>query len=434
MKYISRLLSSDILKVFSFTALSTLIKMVTNFLIVKVLAVYVGPSGVALLGQLSNFTSIVLTAGSGGINSGVTKYIAEDRKDSLRVSKIISTSSKISIFLSLVAGLLLIVFSKYLSLTILKSNEYNLVFIIFGCTLIFYTLNNQLLSILNGFQEYRKYVYVNIFASVIGLIFTVTLVLIWSLKGALIASVSFQSITFFLSLIIVLKSPWFSKEMFFGKFSKKVAINLFGFSLMTLVTASTVPVSQMLVRSHIASNLSLSDAGIWEGMNRISGMYLMIITASLSVYYLPKLSATKDDMLLKHEILKLYKFVLPIILFSITGMYFLRDIIIAILFTDDFSEMANLFPYQLIGDFFKIISWVLAFVMVAKAMIKWYIITEIIIAISLVLLSYFFISIYELKGANIAYMVSYFIYMLMMFFLFKKTLFNNNQIRKTLEE
>lgn len=426
MKFISRFLSSEIFKVFSFTALSTLIKMVSNFVIVKVLAVYVGPSGVALLGQLSNFTSIVLTAGSGGINSGVTKYIAEDRKDSTRVSKTISTSTKISIILSVVIGILLMIFSGYLSLTILKSNEYNLVFIVFGFTLIFYTLNNQLLSILNGFQEYRKYVYVNIFASVVGLIFTVTLVLVWNLKGALIASVSFQSITFFLSLLFVLKSPWFNKEMIFGKFSKKAAKNLFGFSLMTLVSASTVPVSQMLVRSYIASDLSLSDAGIWEGMNRISGMYLMIITTSLSVYYLPKLSSTKDDLLLKNEIFKLYKFVLPIILISITVVYLLRKVIINILFTEEFSGMSELFSYQLLGDFFKIISWVLAYVMIAKAMIKWYIITEILMALSLVLLSYFLIAKFELIGANIAYMVNYFIYMIMMFLLFRKTLIKNN--------
>lgn len=426
MKFISRFLSSEIFKVFSFTALSTLIKMVSNFVIVKVLAVYVGPSGVALLGQLSNFTSIVLTAGSGGINSGVTKYIAEDRKDSTRVSKTISTSTKISIILSVVIGILLMIFSGYLSLTILKSNEYNLVFIVFGFTLIFYTLNNQLLSILNGFQEYRKYVYVNIFASVVGLIFTVTLVLVWNLKGALIASVSFQSITFILSLLFVLKSPWFNKEMIFGKFSKKAAKNLFGFSLMTLITASTVPVSQMLVRYYIASDLSLSDAGIWEGMNRISGMYLMIITTSLSVYYLPKLSSTKDDLLLKNEIFKLYKFVLPIILISITVVYLLRKVIINILFTEEFSGMSELFSYQLLGDFFKIISWVLAYVMIAKAMIKWYIITEILMALSLVLLSYFLIAKFGLIGANIAYMVNYFIYMIMMFLLFRKTLIKNN--------
>ena len=74
-------------------------------------------------------------------------------------------------------------------------------------------------AILNGFREFKKYVTINIIASFVGLSFTLLLVFFFSIKGALIAAISFQSITFFVSLFFVLKSPWFKKTFVFSRFN-----------------------------------------------------------------------------------------------------------------------------------------------------------------------------------------------------------------------
>ena len=71
------------------------------------------------------------------------------------------------------------------------------------------------------------------------------------------------------------------------------------------------------------------------------------------------------------------------------GIYVLRDIAILILFTEEFMPMSDLFFYQLIGDIFKIASWLLGYLMIAKAMTRIFIITEIVFSIEF----YTFISI-----------------------------------------
>jgi len=43
-----------------FVAISTGIKIITLFIISKMIAIYVGPAGLAIIGQLQNFVSIVL--------------------------------------------------------------------------------------------------------------------------------------------------------------------------------------------------------------------------------------------------------------------------------------------------------------------------------------------------------------------------------------
>jgi PST family polysaccharide transporter len=417
----------EIFKVFSSTAIATVIKMLTNLISIKVLAVYVGPSGVALLGQLGNFSNIVLTVGSGGINGGVTKYISEFRDSPKKIKEILSTSTKITFLLSLIVSFVLIFFSKYFSLSILKSEEYRIVFIIFGFTLCLYALNNQLLAILNGFKEYKKYVAINIIASMIGLVFTVTLVFFYGLKGALVAAVTFQSIIFFVSLIYVLRSPWFNKFFFTGRFNFIFSKKLVQYSLMTIVSAFTVPVSQIVVRNYITDNISLNDAGIWEGINRISGMYLMIITSSLAVYYLPRLSEIKRRDELRREIFDVYIFLLPIVTISILVIFFLKSYIVEIIFSKDFYAMKDLFGFQLIGDFFKIASWILSFIMIAKSQTKLFIITELSFALMFSLLSVYLIQKIGLVGATVAYMLNYFVYFIVMILIFKNLLLNINR-------
>jgi O-antigen/teichoic acid export membrane protein len=424
---ILRLKEKQILKVFSFTAISTIVKMLTNLVSVKVLAVYVGPAGVALLGQLSNFSNIVLTVGSGGINGGVTKYIAEYRNSPDKIKSLLSTSTKITFSLSILIGALLIIFSKYLATLILNSTEHRLIFIVFGLTLCLYSLNNQLLAILNGFKEYKKYVIINITASIIGLFFTVTLVLLYGIKGALISAVSYQSITFFISLFFVLKSPWFKKDYFIGRFNYYFSKKLFQYSLMTIVSAFTVPVSQIVVRNYITNSISLNAAGIWEGINRISGMYLMLITSSLAIYYLPRLSEIKRKEELRNEIFNVYKFLIPVVIFSILLIFISKNYIINLVFSKEFSTMESLFKFQLIGDFFKINAWILSFIMIAKAKTKLFITTEIVFSATFITLSFILVNKIGLEGAAMAYMVNYLIYFIVMLIIFKKLLFKNAQ-------
>ena len=77
------------------------------------------------------------------------------------------------------------------------SDEYGYVFLIFGFTIFLYTLNTLLISILNGYKEFKRYVIVNISGTIVGLLFTICFVFSMGLKGALISAVSYQSVGVF---------------------------------------------------------------------------------------------------------------------------------------------------------------------------------------------------------------------------------------------
>ncbi|MNK88123.1 Lipid III flippase [compost metagenome] len=258
------------------------------------------------------------------------------------------------------------------------------------------------------------------------MLFTVILVFYFQIIGALYALVLTQSIVFFVSLGLVVKSKWFSWSYFNQSFDKGLALKLSHYSLMAITSVLCIPVAQIVLRNLLISQLGINSAGYWQGMMRISDGYLLLITTSLSTYYLPKLASLKDEVDLRKEIFHGYKIILPFVFISCLIIYLLRFYITSILFSNDFKAMNELFLFQLIGDFFKIAAWLLAFLMMAKSMTKTYIITEVVFTFTYVFFSYISISIFNLKGISIAFAINYFIYFVVMVIIFRKLLFRTS--------
>lgn len=418
--FAKRTAKEDIVKVFSFNAISTLVRMLTGLISVKVVASIIGPCGIALLGQLNNFSTILLGVANGGINSGITKYVAEYKEDESAIKKILSNALQITLFFTFIVSLGLIILHNQLSRLVMLSDEYGYVFLIFGFTIFLYTLNTLLISILNGYKEFKRYVIVNISGTIVGLLFTICFVFSMGLKGALISAVSYQSVVFFITFWICRKAPWLSVIYYRERLDRKMLRRFLNYSAMTLVSLSVVPVSQMLLRGYVISEISMTEAGWWEAMNRISNVYLMVITPSFSIYYLPRLSEIKEISELRYEIFKCYKVIIPILLSGLTLVYLLRHFVVMILFSPDFYPMESLFIWQLLGDFFKISSWLLAFLMVAKSMTKTFIATEVVFSGLFVVLGYLFMNLNGVVGITQAYFVNYVIYTVCMVVIFRK--------------
>lgn len=405
-------------------AMATVIKMFTGLISVKVVAAIIGPAGIALLGQLNNFSTITLGVSSGGINAGMTKYLSEFSGSRKKYLLFLGTGYWITIFFSTLTGVALIVGGRYFSRIILLDEKYSFVFYFFGATIILYALNALLISVINGFKEYKKYVIANILGSIVGLVFSVVLSIRYGVSGALISVVTFQSIVFLLTLVIIQKSYWFEWRVFTKKFSRMIAGRLGHYSVMALVSAIVVPVSQLLIRSYIRKHQSLTDAGLWEGINRISAMYLLVITTSLSVYYLPRLAELRNKQELRKEISSVYKLVIPSLVVATIVIYLMREIIIQVLFTKEFAGMEQLFAFQLVGDIFKMAGWILGYLMIAKAMTKTYITMEFVSYSGQVFFSCGFVALYGTVGATIGYTVGNIVYFLIMVIIFRKILFN----------
>jgi PST family polysaccharide transporter len=184
-----------------------------------------------------------------------------------------------------------------------------------------------------------------------------------------------------------------------------------------------VPVSQLFIRNFVMTRISPVAAGYWQGVVKLSDMYMGVITSSLALYYLPRLSEIKEINELRKEIFLGYSILMPLMIILGLTIFFLRDFITHTLYAPSFGPMRELFPFQLLGDFFKIASWLLAFLMLAKAKGKMFIITEVIFSLSYLIFSLLFIENYGIVGATYSYCLNYFLYFILFVFLFRNVIF-----------
>ncbi|MGB1210567.1 MAG: O-antigen translocase, partial [Lacinutrix venerupis] len=97
--------------------------------------------------------------------------------------------------------------------------------------------------------------------------------------------------------------------------------------------------------------------------------------------------------------------------------------IIQILFTSEFQPVEELFLWQLLGDFIKVLSIVIAYQFLAKKMFWHYIITEAFSVLILYLTSIYFIDRFGIVGANMAHFVTYVMYYGVILLIFSSSLF-----------
>lgn len=403
----------NLVKTSFYTSISTAVTFITGFVTTKVVAVKIGPEGMAYYGQFVNTTSILTMLGTGAITTGVVKYLAEYSGNKQEQQKLISTSFVIVIVSSLVISLFTMACSTVLSTAAFKTKEFWIVYLAYGFCLTAVSMNAVFTSILNGLKFIKRLTIINIIASIVGMTSLVVLAYTLDLTGVLI-NISVVGLIM-MSINIIMFKKWGVEWKFrFNQFDKSVLKKLLGFSLMAIVSGTVTPLMQILVRTKIIDTLSLQEAGYWQAVTRISDYYLSFISSVLVVYYMPRLSELRSPKEIRKEILYGYKMILPVVAVLSLTIWFLKDFIIHILFTPDFIGMRKLFIFQLIGDFLKIGSWLLAFLMLAKAMTKTFIVTEILFAAGFVIFSYLFVNKYGVIGATYAFALNYFLYWIVM--------------------
>ena len=406
-------------------SLSTIIKIASSIIINKFIAIFIGPSGLATIGQFRDFITMTLSFANGGVNNGIIKFTSDYKDDEEMMSKLIGTVVKLSVFSTFFIAVIILLFRNKISSHVFKTIEYNYILIIFSFTIGLFVMNTLFISILNGLKEVKRYVYANIISSFIGLALTTMLIWYFHLEGALLALAVNQSVIVVGTVYFLKDSKLFRWKYFLGKLDKNILKGLLGFSAMTLVASITMPAALMIVRNHIGESLSWEAAGQWEGLWRLSSMYLMVLTVSFGVYLLPTLSKLSGSRLRK-EILSAWRVVVPVASAMAMVIYLLRVFIVTTLFSDEFLPMTEIFIYQLLGDVVKVTSWVLGIVLVSKAKTLVFITVQIIWSLSFVSLCFLFSNILGLIGVTIAYLLSYVGHLIFMLFYFRKTLLDYN--------
>ncbi|OEJ98986.1 lipopolysaccharide biosynthesis protein [Flavivirga aquatica] len=424
-KLIDYINSKVLAKIASLQTASVLTRIIAGLLTSKAIAVFIGAEGLALIANLRNFVNSFQTIATHGFYKGVVKYVSIFKEDTVQLSKTLSTVFYTG-FISTISISFLCYFNAELINNIIfpTYNDYAYVIQIFAIVLPFYSLNMFSFSIMNGFSKYKILIIINIIGQILSVSIALLLIYQDKLDGALISAVIAESLIFLITLVGIINRrslvPLIKVNSVSLGFLKKIS----AYSLMALFTAVLLPFVVIAIRSYIMENIGYKDAGFWVAMTRISKYYLMLISSLIALYILPRFSEITDTKEFKKEVFSFYKTIIPILVVALFIIYLLRKYIILVIFTNEFLPVEDLFVWQLLGDFVKILSIVIAYQFLAKKMFWHYILTEAFLVIILYTTSIYFINLFDnVKGAVIAHFVSYIMYYGIILLIFGSSLF-----------
>jgi O-antigen/teichoic acid export membrane protein len=417
---LSKLYNSNFIRVSSISSLLTILQTAISVVMTKIISVKIGAEGVAMLGQLRNFMQIGTLFSSGGFIQGITKYIAEKNNNFFRL-KFIGTAFAITLILTFFTSVTFIFYSKNISIFIFNKNQYNSIIVIFGSLLIFTNINNLLLSVVNGLQKYSLFYKINLINVLVGFLFMLFFVLFYGLYGALLAVVITQTFVFILTFFLVKKMKIRMLGLIKFYNNKHVTL-LLKYSVITFGAAILWPIVNLVIRSYLIKNFTAQNAGIWQATRNINDYITTITMGGFSIYLLPHLATIKDKNLLKIELLKIYKIIIPLSLFGFFSIYFTRDLIINLLYTKEFLPVRDYLLLQMIGTFFWLCKVPIMNCLLAQGQTKLYFYNELFFALFYMGLCIILIPIYKIQGIQFAFAIYNFIYLIIYIIIMKRYL------------
>ena len=141
--------------------------------------------------------------------------------------------------------------------------------------------------------------------------------------------------------------------------------------------------------------------------------YISLITGAFGTYYLPTLSKLTDKQDIRDLIQRVLLFTAVVSTAVIVVLTLLKKELILLLFSAEFTPSLNLLRWLLIADYIKLLSWVLAFPMLAFSHLRLYFISEVVANVGLLGVCYWSLAnSSSLEGIGMAVLTLYSCYLL----------------------
>jgi PST family polysaccharide transporter len=416
---------NTLLKVLSLNSISVAVSFVLGIISSKIISVFLGTSGMALMGSFRNFATMIKSIATLGVSNSIVKLFVENKENKQELSVIYATFFWLFLAISSVLGILVLAFAVPISDFLFFTNSYANPIRFFALLLPLMVINTFWLAIYNGLEQYKKIVIIQIISNV--LVFGITAVLIWQQQifGGLFSIAIGEILMVMVTFFFVQQDKESFRFDLQKLISQKYLTVIKRFSVMALLSAFAVPMTLLFIRNALVESHSIEEAGIWDAVNRLSSFYMMFFSSGLSLYYMPKLASIHTESEFKAELKSYFKIFVPLFFLMLVVVYWAKSIILEIAFTEAFSSINKILIWQLAGDFVKIMTLSFGFQILVKTMMKRYFLVEIVFNISYFVLAVFLMKSSAVEGVVKAYFYANLIALVLVLLMFRKLFFQS---------
>lgn len=425
MKEINNYINKHVLvKVGNLNTVSGITKIIGGLLTSKMIAVFIGVEGMALIGNFRNFMNAVRSFAILGLYKAFVKAIAEVKNDVVKLGQTLSTSFYVGFMATIITAVLCYYNAEFIN-NFLFTPEYDFAYAIkiMAVAVPLYSVNMYSFAIMNGFLKYKILLIINIIGQVLGLLVAVILIYQHNIDGALMAAVITPALVLLITIVGFMNQRSMIAALKLSNIKLGVLKNFPPYAIIALLSSTAIPVVAILIRNHIIGEIGATEAGYWEAMRRISDYYLMFINSIMALYFLPRFREIETNEEFRKEIFDFCKGTLSFFGIGLVIIYLLRSFLVTLIFSESFAPAQDLFFWQMLGDIVKVLSLVIVYRLIAKKMFVHFIIVQVFLVVIMYLSSVYFIDIYGVKGAVIGHFISYLMYFGIVLLLFGSSLF-----------
>lgn len=365
-----------ILRVLRLNAVSVVLGMVTGIFSSKIIALYLGPQGMVWLGSFRNFSSLLKSVTGLGISNGVVKHVVEHQKREQPLGGLYATFFWSYLLFSVVLAIGVYAANPLISRYIFFYSNDNPAISLFALALPFIVVNTFLIAVYNGFETYKKIILIQLFSTLLVFLTAALCIVKYGLQGGLnafaLGEIGSTIVTLIFAVYDAPKMNLFKN----WKWDPSYFRSIFTFSGMALWSAVLAPLTLVIIRNEMVAVQGIEAAGVWDGLNRLSGFYMVFLSSGLTLYFVPRLASLETDRELRAEVITYYQIMVPIFVAIASVLFLFKEWFVRVAFTAAFSEINTMLIWQLLGDFFKILTLAFGFQTVVKTQVLRYFIIE----------------------------------------------------------
>tara|TARA_R110000851_G_scaffold4753_2_gene19665 strand:+ start:13265 stop:14500 length:1236 start_codon:yes stop_codon:yes gene_type:complete len=381
-----------------------LLKMAFGFILTKYVAINMGPTGVALFGQLQSLVSLFQNIPH-GISNGVISNTAAVKDDATRPywSWWFSSLQMCVIIYSLLLSSCFF-YVEIAELIFKRSGfeNYYLLLVLIYPLFHLYSLGNAMNT---GLLKFKEYLTLNITAMIAYIVIILFYYYCYNEINVFLAAILF--IPFCGVVVFVFTSIPYINSI---KIQKIVEVeqlkSLFKYFSATALSVFLAPIVLMFIRNSLVDDFGLSAAGNWQAMWRVSEIYTGVITLGLSALVLPKFARADSYDKVIQVFKEVLYFAVPVLVFGAFIIYFGKEIWLPLLFSDEFHIPDEFFWFQLPGDILKTGCWLISYLILSKRKLKLYAFLEVTFSLLFALLAVVAIDLCGIIGVPAAFFIN----------------------------
>ncbi len=397
---------------------ASFLKILIGVVRIKVLAVVLGPTGVGLIGVLTSAMTMGASVAGMGLNSSGVRQIAASTDDEEKLPYVRRALWYANLFLGILGGLVFWVFRNQISELLFDSTENATLISLLGIGVFLSVLCGAQYALLQGMRRIGDLARATIISSVISAVIGVGAVVLWKEQGIIIFVIVGPLATIVIGSYYAAKLPRPGHMVFSLKRIYHEWRGMFLLGIVMMSSGVMQAISQLAVRIWVTRDFGLEATGYFQASWAISVTYIGLILSAMAADYYPKLAANIKDIKTSNSLVNdqtemaLMMAGPPLII-----MLGWTPIVINLLYSAEFVESVPLLRWQLCGDLFKVASWPLGFVLIARGHSRLFFITELMWVSSYLGLIYYGLPIVGLEATGLMFFASYFLYLAVMLLL-----------------